>query len=124
MSHVVVYFPSGARVRAEVARGQGALARGLSGRAHLQDDFGMVFDMGETARHLFWMRDTLVSLDIVFLAEDGTVVGVVTDAAPLDLTPRGVAAESRYVLEVPGGWCARNRVAVGQRAVVVAIPTR
>jgi len=120
---VAVYFPSGASVRAELAQSPEAIRRGLSGRAQVPDGTGMLFDMGRTAPHRFWMRDTRVGLDMIFLDAGRAVVGVVERAAPLDPTPRGVAAPSRYVLEVPAGWSDRHGVAVGQRAELVALPS-
>jgi len=124
VDRVAVYSPSGARVLAELADRPETILRGLAGRAAVPDGTGMPFDMGFSAPHRFWMRDTLVALDMVFLSPDGTVVGVVERAAPGDPALRGVDAPSRYVLEVPAGWCARHGVAVGQRVEVVALPAR
>jgi len=124
VSDVAVYFPSGAQVRAELADRADTILRGLSGRAEVPDGTGMLFDMGSVALHRFWMRDTLVGLDMVFLDPEGLVVGIVADAAPLTSDLRGVLAPSRYVLEVPAGWCARSGVAPRQRAVFVSPPSR
>ena len=122
MNTVTVYFPSGARVLAEYATRAEEILRGLSRRAEVPDGTGMLFDMGTVARHRFWMRDTWVPLDMIFIDSDGTVVGVVEGAAPGDPALRGVDAPSRYVLEVSAGWSGRHGVAAGQRAVVVALP--
>lgn len=83
----------------------------------------MLFDMGTLFAHRFWMADTWVPLDLVFIEPKYRfIVGIVADARPMDPTLVGVKAPSRYVLEVPGGWCARNGVAVGQRVSVVRVP--
>lgn len=124
MDNVAVYFPLGAVVRAELANRLDTILRGLSGRAAVPDGTGMLFDMGHAAVQRFWMRDTLVGLDMVFLDADLTVVGIVADTVPGDPALRGVDAPSRYVLEVPAGWCARNGVMPRQRAEVVALPAR
>jgi uncharacterized membrane protein (UPF0127 family) len=121
---VTVYFPSGAQVFAELADRAETILRGLSHRTEVPEGTGMLFDMGSVARHLFWMRDTWVSLDMVFLDPEGTVVGIVEGALPGDPTLLGVATPSRYVLEVAAGWSGRHGVAVGQRAQVVALPDR
>jgi uncharacterized membrane protein (UPF0127 family) len=68
------------------------------------------------------MKDTLVPLDMVFIGLRGQVVGIVENAVPLDEQLYGVRTPSRYVLEVPGGWCARNGVVAGQRVTVVRVP--
>ena len=122
MNRVAVYFPSGAQVFAEYATRAEEILRGLSRRAEVPDGTGMLFDMGTVALHRFWMRDTWVGLDMIFLDPAWTVVGVVAGAAPGDPALLGVATPSRYVLEVPAGWVARNGVAVGQRAQVVRLP--
>lgn len=124
MTRVAVYLPSGARVLAELAADRDAILRGLSHRTEVPDGTGMLFDMGYSAPHRFWMRDTWVALDMVFLDEGLAVVGVVEGAAPGGTALLGVEAPSRYVLEVPAGWCARHGVAVGQRTAVVALPQR
>ena len=120
--NVAVYFPSGARVLAEFAYTWAAIERGLMHRPSVPYGTGMLFDMGHLAVHRFWMKDTLVPLDMVFIAPNWTVVGIVENAMPHDVTLRGVDAPSRYVLEVPGGWCARNGVEAGQMATVVRLP--
>jgi len=113
----IVYFPSGAQRAVEVAREPADIRRGLAGRPRV--DGGMLFDMGRVAEHRFWMKDTLVALDMIFINASWIVVGVVEQATPGDETRRGVGAPSRYVLEVPGGWARRHGVAAGQRVTVV-----
>jgi uncharacterized membrane protein (UPF0127 family) len=60
------------------------------------------------------MKNTLIPLDIVFIAEDGRVAAIV-HAVPGDLTPRSGGAPSRYVLEVNGGWTDAHGVRPGDR---------
>ncbi len=121
--NVSVSFPSGARVLAELVTTRQDIERGLGRRSSVPDGTGMLFDMGRLFAHRFWMADTWVPLDMVFIEPKyRLVVGIVADAHPMDPTLVGVEAPSRYVLEVPGGWCARNGVAVGQRVSVVRTP--
>jgi uncharacterized protein len=91
-------------------------------RPTVPDGTGMFFVMGSKAVHRFWMKDTLVPLDMIFIDAEWRVVGIVENAVPHDETLRGVDAVSRYVLEVPGGWSERRGVAVGQRVEVVRLP--
>jgi uncharacterized membrane protein (UPF0127 family) len=109
-----VVFPGvGAWVLAERAKD---LAAGLSGRPSIPDGTGMLFDMGKRSYPRFWMRGVSFPLDLLFL-DDGAVVDLASGALPYDerfIVPR---APARYVLEVPGGWCARSGVGVGQRTV-------
>jgi uncharacterized protein len=120
VNRVAVYFPSGARVLAELATSRPDIERGLMYRRVVPDGTGMLFDMGRLYAHRFWMKDTWVPLDMVFI--ERFVVGIVPSAQPMDPTLVGVSAPSRYVLEVPGGWSARNGVKVGQLVEVVRLP--
>lgn len=99
----------------ELALSEPEREQGLMYRRSLGEHEGMLFDLGTIARHQFWMHDTCIPLDIGFLAEDGTLVGVAEAAAPLTDTPRGVRCPSRYVLEVPSGWYRRHGVRPGVR---------
>ena len=120
--NVAVYFPSGARVLAEVVTTRADIERGLMHRPSVPDGTCMLCDMGHVAPHRFWMKDTQVPLDMVFIGQDWVVVGIVYRAVPFDITFRGVSSASRYVLEVPSGWSTRNGVAPGQMATVVRLP--
>lgn len=122
MATVTVYFPAGATVRAELAADPESRARGLSGRASVPDGTGMLFDMETEARSPFWMAGARVPLDLVFINADHRVVEVVERARPGDVSLLGATYPARYVLEVPGGWVARNGVAVGCGVVVVRSP--
>jgi uncharacterized membrane protein (UPF0127 family) len=86
-------------------------------RERLDDGEGMLFVFEEEADHRFWMKNTLVSLDMIFIDSAGRVVGVVERAAPGTLEPRSAGA-SRSVLEVPGGWAAARGIARGDRVTV------
>jgi uncharacterized protein len=64
----------------------------------------------------FWMRNTLIPLDMIFIAKDMTIAGIVENAEPLTETPlRHVGKPSLYVLEVNGGWTASNSIVAGAK---------
>jgi uncharacterized protein len=121
---VVLDSPSGRSlaVNVEVARTPDEQARGLMFRDRLADDAGMLFVFPESSEHAFWMKNTLIPLDMIFIDEAGTVVGIVERAEPQTLAPRTVGAKSRYVLEVNGGWSAANGVGKGDRVRFEGIP--
>lgn len=75
----------------------------------------MLFVFPETGRHPFWMRNTYIPLDLIFLDEAGTVVAVIERARPLDETTLEPGVASRYVLEVPAGYAARQHIRPGIR---------
>lgn len=87
----------------EVADTPETRARGLMFRQSLADDAGMLFDFKEERMASFWMQNTLIPLDIIFIGADGVVKTVHVNARPLDPTsiPSGVPV--RFVLEIPGG---------------------
>ena len=85
-------------------------------KERLTDAEGMLFAMDDDSDHSFWMKNTFIPLDMVFIDKDGVVAGVLTDVSPLTETSRHVGKPSRYVLELDGGFCARHGVAAGTKA--------
>jgi uncharacterized protein len=108
-------------VRVELARNDAQRTRGLMFRRELPQDQGMLFVFDETSEHSFWMHNTLIPLDLIFLAEDRHVVGVVANAAPQTDTQRTVKKPSRYVVEVSGGEAAAHGIGPGTPTVFVAV---
>lgn len=102
-------------VRVELATNDEERARGLMYRRKLGVDDGMLFLFPDEAVQSFWMRNTYIPLDMIFIAADGTIAGIVENAAPETETPRTTGKRSRYVLEVNGGWSKRNGVKAGDR---------
>ncbi|MGI5861384.1 MAG: DUF192 domain-containing protein [Myxococcales bacterium] len=103
------------RVEVELASNDRDRARGLMFRKSMPEMAGMYFVFPEESYQSFWMRNTYLPLDMLFIAADGTVVGIVENAEPLTTTPRAVDAESQFVLEVNGGWCSRHGVRRGDK---------
>jgi uncharacterized membrane protein (UPF0127 family) len=103
-------------VDVEVARTPAEQERGLMFRERLAPGTGMLFVFPASQDHVFWMRNTLIPLDMIFIDERGVVVGVVERAEPLSERGRSAGAPSRYVLEVPGGFAAEHGVRAGDRA--------
>ena len=121
---VVVESPSGraSAVDVELARTPAEQERGLMFRQALAPDAGMLFVFPDDRDHVFWMKNTLLPLDMIFIAEDGRVVGIVASAEPQTTTPRSVGTPSRYVLEVNGGWSEAHGVRPGDRARFDGLP--
>lgn len=102
-------------VPVEIASDDETRTLGLMFRKSMPETAGMIFVFPRPARQSFWMRNTFIPLDMIFADASGLIVGIVENAEPRTLTPRAVEAESIYVLEVNGGWCARHRVEAGDR---------
>jgi uncharacterized membrane protein (UPF0127 family) len=102
----------------ELAITQPTRERGLMFRRSLDDASGMLFIFNEPEHHTFWMKNTLIPLDMIFATADGTVLGVVAQAEPQTLDPREVEGDSKYVLEVAGGWCAQHGIGKGAKLIL------
>ena len=111
---VVIAGESGpAAVRVEVVSTDPEIERGLMYRQHLPPDDGMLFLMGAEDDWHFWMKNTLIPLDIVFITRDFKVAGVLEHMKPLDRTSKAVGKPSLYVLEVNAGWTKAHGVQSG-----------
>ena len=109
-------------VRVEIAGNDPDRARGLMFRQDLPADRGMIFVFPASEEHTFWMHNTLLALDMIFIGEDRRVVGVVANATPQTDAPRTVGKPSRYVVEVSAGEAAAHAVGPGVRAAFIDVP--
>ncbi len=103
-----------AAVKVEVARTPAQREHGLMDRSALDREAGMIFVFEESARHGFWMKNTLIPLDLVFIGDDERIAAIV-ERRPLSLETSDGGVESRYVLEVNAGWTRAHGVKVGDR---------
>jgi uncharacterized protein len=109
------------RFEIEIATTPEDIEHGLMFRDAMAPDHGMLFDYGEVQPVAFWMKNTKLPLDMLFIAEDGRIVGITPHAVPyceaLIPSPRPV----RAVLELNAGTAERLGVAAGDK-VVYAFP--
>ena len=91
--------------------------RGLMFRKSMAADHGMMFDFGDEEPVAFWMKNTPLSLDMLFIADDGTVKRIAHRAKPysLDVIPSGAAV--RYVFEIVGGTADKLGIQPGAKVV-------
>ena len=92
-------------------------------KAPLGNETGMLFVMDDNRDHSFWMKNTYIPLDMVFIDHEYMVVGLLRDVEPLTLTGRSVGKASRYVLELDAGWCHRHGVSIGNRVNLSLLPS-
>lgn len=109
----------GGEVGAELVSRWEEIEVGLMFRDTLGPDEGMLFRFDAPRVHAFWMKNTLVPLDILFLDGAGTVVNVTERAEPLRAARHRSARPVKDVLEVPGGWCAAHGVGAGSSVTVL-----
>ena len=100
-------------VAVEVVETDAARQRGLMYRKHLAPDAGMLFIFDREEQHNFWMHNTLIPLDMLFIKSDWTVLGIVENATPHTDELRSVPGASQYVLEVNAGFSRRHGLQAG-----------
>jgi len=106
--------PGSPRIRIEFAESDPTRARGLMYRTALEQDQGMLFVFPDQEPRSFWMKNTCIPLDMLFVDRDGTIVGILENVPTLNLRSRGVACPAAYVLEVNAGWTREHGVFAGQ----------
>lgn len=109
-------------VTVEVADDAAERTRGLMFRPQLAAGHGMIFVFAKAEPQTFWMKNTLISLDMIFIGDDSRVVGLVENAEPLSEKPVGVAVPARYVVEVPGGFAREVGIVAGSLVTGRGVP--
>ena len=101
--------------KVEVAETEAQQAHGMMYRTRMAPNTGMIFPMNPPREASFWMRNTLVPLDIIFIGADGRVRNIVADAVPHSETPLNSIGQIAAVLELAGGEAARVGLKPGDR---------
>ena len=102
-----------AQFRVEVAASEAERAQGLMNREAMSRSAGMLFVFERTAPVSFWMENTLIPLDMIFVDETGRVSHIHHEAQPLDRTPVHSEGAVRYVLEINGGMARAMGISPG-----------
>ncbi|MGH9366565.1 MAG: DUF192 domain-containing protein [Thermoanaerobaculia bacterium] len=118
-------MPSGASYSVEVARTPEEKARGLMYRESLPPRTGMIFPFPEAGPHHFWMKNTMIPLDIIWMDAGGKVLFVSANTPPCRSDPcpnYGPDVPATIVLEIGGGLVAKEGVEVGSVITLAEIP--
>jgi uncharacterized protein len=102
-----------ARFNIEVADTDTERAQGLMNRKRMAASSGMLFVYESPRRASFWMKNTLIPLDMIFVDETGVVTRVHSMAKPLDETPIDGGDDVAFVLEINGGLAKRLGIEAG-----------
>lgn len=106
-------------VRLEIAETPEARSRGLSGRATMPDNFGMLFVFDKPGFYAMWMKDMQFPLDILWLNQGGVIVdlkrNVPPESYPSTFTPK---APADYVLELPANFTELRSIKIGDTVVL------
>jgi uncharacterized membrane protein (UPF0127 family) len=108
-------------IRVEIAATPDARELGLMYRDTLAPDAGMLFVFPRREPVSFWMKNTKLPLDIVFIADDGEIVAIHANTKPFSEAPLPSVKPVRFVLEVAGGTCAAHGVKQGDRVDLGAL---
>ena len=103
------------RFTVEVARTPEQQAQGLMNRQSLAPDMGMLFPYDPPQNASFWMKNTLIPLDMIFIRENGTVALVAENTVPLSLDPIPSLEPVSAVLEIAGGRAAELGIQAGDK---------
>jgi len=115
-SRVTVHAGGGdVAVTVELALTEAEQARGLMWRSELADGAGMLFVFDGEQERGFWMRNTAIPLDIIYIGADATIRSIAAQTKPYSEDTIPSRGPCSYVLEVPGGWARRHGVRSGDK---------
>jgi len=106
----------------EVADTPSKREMGLQYRRDLAADRGMIFLFPTESGQSFWMKNTPLPLDMIFINRERKIVGIIEQTVPFSLEPRSVGAPSQFVLEINGGLSKRHGIKAGDTVRFENIP--
>ncbi len=113
----IVTSQTAATFSAEIADTDVARERGLMFRHVMPDDQAMLFDFGQPRPAAMWMKNTYMSLDMLFVAQDGTIVAMAQNTVPKSLDTISVQQPVRGVVELAAGTVKRLNIHKNDRVV-------
>jgi uncharacterized membrane protein (UPF0127 family) len=117
-----VRFPGGRTIAAEIADTPERVQHGYMFRTEVGEGDGMIFIFAPAGEHAFWMKNTLVPLDIIWMDDTFTIVHIQPSTPPCTADPcplYGPPRKTSYVLEVRAGTAAREGLKTGSHLGVV-----
>ena len=97
---------------------------GLQYRRDLAADRGMIFLFPAQSQQSFWMKNTPLPLDMIFINRERKIVGIVEQTVPFSLDARSVTAPSQFVLEINGGLAKRHGIKAGDAVRFDDVPQK
>jgi uncharacterized membrane protein (UPF0127 family) len=107
--------PGAPPVEVELADAPHSRERGLMYRTGMPEDAGMLFSWPNEEVRSFWMRNTCIPLDMLFIDSRGFVVGILEQVPTLNEASRSISCPAAHVLELNAGWARSHGVSAGQR---------
>lgn len=112
-----IRFPGAAKaptLLAETMLTEEHRSRGLMYRREMAEDHGMLFVFEDSQNRSFWMHNTCLPLDMLFIAEDGYITGIQENVPTMNDDSRSIPCRAKFVLEVNAGFCRKFGVKAGQ----------
>lgn len=119
--HFLTIYVQDQPFRVEIAATPEQHALGLMHRRSLPDDCGMLFIFADEEVRSFWMKNTLIPLDMIFISNERLVVDLVHSAPPCEADPCPSyvsAGAARYVLELAGGMAKKLKLKIGDKIFI------
>jgi uncharacterized membrane protein (UPF0127 family) len=91
-------------VNIEIANTDFKITKGLMDRPHMREDNGMLFTFIDEDKRSFWMKNTIIPLDIIYITEKGNIDSFYKSTVPFSVKPLPSTGAVKYVLEVNGGF--------------------
>lgn len=115
-AHIVIDTAHGpAAFEVELATTVESQKKGLMFRTEMAADHGMLFDFGKEGYRSFWMKNTVLPLDMIFVRADGTISTIAENTTPYSEAPVLSSEPVRAVLEINGGQARVQGIAPGQK---------
>ncbi len=114
-AHPAVFFENDVMFKVELAKTASEQAKGLMYRAELPEENGMLFVFDKDTPRTFWMKNTLIPLDMIFIDSKLEVVEVKANVMPCkeDPCPQYKSVPAMYVLEINGGLAEKKAIKAG-----------
>jgi len=107
--------PGAPQVEVELARDDAARERGLMYRTSMPEGRGMLFSWQEERVRNFWMHNTCIPLDMLYVTREGIIAGILEQVPTLNDAPRGIPCPVAHVLELNAGWARAHGLAPGMK---------
>ncbi len=107
--------PGSPQVDVELARDEASRERGLMYRTSMRESRGMLFSWNDERVRNFWMHNTCIPLDMLYITSEGLIAGILEQVPTLNDAPRGVQCPVAHVLELNAGWARAHGVAPGMK---------
>jgi uncharacterized membrane protein (UPF0127 family) len=119
VENLVIQTQSGTKhsFSVEIADTPEKAEKGLMFRTRMSADHGMLFEFGKPQRVSFWMKDTLIPLDMLFVDANGRIASIEANAAPQSLSPHSSRAPVIGVVEIKGGLAEKMGIKPGDTVV-------